>query len=235
MYVSGSRALGGFDPDSSDLDFIVVTERDLASDVIAALRTLHAAFYHSGSPWVDNIEVVYADRAALRTFPPSNQAYPQVEKGRPFFVEPMEMGWIFQCFILRQYGVVVDGPAPPDIMPPLDPDALRQAAAPIALLWQRQARDDPTWLAWLRDERNHQAFVVLTLCRLLYTLERADVASKPAAAKWAQAMFGARWFTLLERALPGQRLSGPIERWEEEQTLDLLDYTVNRSQERLSS
>ena len=181
---------------------------------------------------MDKIEVVYADRAALRTVPPSETGYPQVEKGRRLFVAPLELGWIFQCFVLRQYGVVVDGPAPTGLIPPVDPDELRQAAAPIALLWQRQAREDPTWLDWLRSVRHHQAFVVLTLCRMLYTLERTDVASKPAAGQWAQEVVGERWFALIAAALPGQRRSGPIEPWEEEQTLALIDYTVMRFNER---
>lgn len=235
MYMYGSRALGDFDPLNSDIDFIIVTEGELAHDVIVALREMHEEFDQSGSPWVENIEVVYADREALRTFPASAKTYPQVEKGRKFFVEPLEIGWIFQCFILRHYGVVVDGPAPKELIPPLDPDEMRRAAAPVASMWQRQAREDPTWLEWLRGERHHHAFVVLTLCRLLYTLERTDVASKPRAAQWAQELFGERWFTLIADALPGQRMSGPIEPWEEEQTLALLDYTVRRFHERLRS
>ena len=64
--------------------------------------------------------------------------------------------------------------------------------------------------------------------RLLYTLERSDVASKPAAAQWAHEVLGERWFALIAATLPGQRMTGPIEPWEEEQTLDLFNYTVIR-------
>ncbi len=98
---------------------------------------------------------------------------------------------------------------------------------------QREAREDPTWLPWLR-ERQSQAFVVLTLCRLLYTLERAAVASKPAAACWAQEALDDRWSPLIDRALAGHHAQGPIEPWEEQQTLALIDYTVVCFRERLS-
>ncbi len=233
MYLYGSLALGNFDPATSDIDFIIVTEAELVPALIAALREMHARFDQGASPWSGRIEAVYAERNALRTFPPGEQSYPQVEKGRDLFVEPLEMGWIFQCFTLRQYGVALAGPAPTELIPPLDPDEMRRAAAPIALMWQREAHEDPTWLPWLR-ERQSQAFVVLTLCRLLYTLELADVASKPAAARWALQSLSERWSTLIARALADQHAPGSIDPLEEQQTLALIDYTVVRFRERLS-
>jgi hypothetical protein len=225
MYLYGSLALGDFDPAHSDIDFIVVTEGKLAPGLIAALRDVHSRFDQSASAWSGRIEAVYAERDALRTFPPGDRVYPQVEKDRGFFVEPLEMGWIFQCFTLRQHGVVLAGPAPDKLIPPLDPNEMRRTAGPIALMWQRDARADPTWLEWVR-ERQSQAFVVLTLCRLLYTLERADVVSKPAAARWALQALGDRWSALVAGALAGQHTPGRIEPWEEQQTLALIDYTT---------
>ena len=233
MYLIGSLALGDFDPANSDIDFIVVTEAELAPAVIGALRDMHVRFDQSASPLAGRVEAVYVERDALRTFPPGERAYPQVEKGRGFFVEPLEMGWIFQCFTLRQYGVVLAGPAPQELIPPLDPDEMRRTAAPIARMWQREAREDPSWLEWLR-ERPSQAFVVLTLCRLLYTLDQAEVASKPAAARWAQQSLGGRWSTLIARALAGQHMPGRIAPWEEQKTLALIDYTMACFRERLS-
>ena len=233
MYLVGSLALGDFDPANSDIDFIVVTEAELAPAVIGALRDMHVRFDQSASPLAGRVEAVYVERDALRIFPPGERAYPQVERERGFFVEPLEMGWIFQCWTLREHGVVLAGPAPKDLIPPLDPDEMRRAAAPIALMWQREAREDPTWLEWLR-ERQSQAFVVLTLCRLLYTLDRAKVTSKPAAARWALQALDARWSTLIAGALAGRHAPGRIEPWEEQQTLALIDYTVAGFQERLA-
>jgi len=234
MYLYGSLALGDFDAATSDIDFIVVTEGKLAPAVVARLRDMHARFDQRVSPWSGRIEAVYADRQALHTFPPGEQAYPQVETERGFFVEPLELGWIFQCWTLREHGVVLAGPAPTDVISALDPDALRRAAAPVALMWQREAREDPTWLRWLH-ERQSQAFVVLTLCRLLYTLDLAAVASKRVAACWAQQSLSQRWSPLIAGALAGQHAAGHIEPWEEQQTLALIDYTVVCFGERLSS
>ena len=132
MYLAGSLALGDFDPATSDIDFIIVTEAELASALIAGLRDMHARFDQCASPWSGRIEAVYVDRDALRTFPPGEQAYPQAEKGRGLFVEPVEIGWIFQCWTLREHGVVLAGPAPKALVPPLERDEMRRAAAPLA-------------------------------------------------------------------------------------------------------
>ncbi len=234
IYLVGSLALGDFDPATSDVDVIVVTAAALAPTTIDALRDMHARFDRRASAWVGRIEAVYVEPNALRTFPPGPAAYPQVEKGRGLFVEPLEVGWIFQCWTLREHGVVLAGPAPSELVPALDPDDMHRAAAPVALMWQRAVRGDPTWLPWLR-ERPNQSFVVLTLCRLLYTLDSARVASKPAAARWAQHCLGEQWSTLIARALVGGHASDQIDPGEEQQTLALLDYTLECFRTRLAS
>jgi hypothetical protein len=85
-------------------------------------------------------------------------------------------------------------------------------------------------LAWLRQRKN-QAFVVLTLCRLLYTLESGAVASKPGAARWAQQAVGPRWAGLIERALAGQQDSTEIPDSDADETVALIQHTVDRFQQ----
>src|SRR5690242_11526777 len=66
MYLSGSLALGDFDPRSSDIDFVVVTDLELADDLVEALREMHAQFDASGSPWAAKVDAVYIPQEALR-------------------------------------------------------------------------------------------------------------------------------------------------------------------------
>ena len=74
------------------------------------------------------------------------------------FDEPLDLGWMFQCLTLRVHGVVLAGPAPTELIPPLGPDDMRRAAVPIALMWQREAREDPAWLEWLRERRARRSW-----------------------------------------------------------------------------
>lgn len=227
MYLSGSLALGDFDPDGSDIDFIVVTDAAVSEDTFRALREMHRRFDAGDSPWAAKVEAVYVTQAALRRHAPDSALYPQVEKGTPLFPARLESGWIFHLDTLRRHTLVVAGPDPSTLIGPVDLGDMRRAAAPIAEMWLDQAQHDPSWLEWL-GHRENQAFVVLTLCRLLYTLDSGGVTSKPGAAHWAQKSLGARWTGLIERALVGKHASGPTPESDVTNTVALIRYTVDQ-------
>jgi hypothetical protein len=228
MYLVGSLALGDFDPRSSDIDFVVVTDGDITDDLFDELQDMHAQFAASSSPWASRIEAIYVPYSALRRAAPDAWHCPQIEKGTRLFQAPLESGWVFQCITIRDRGVVVAGPAPRALVGSIHPQAMRAAAAEIAGLWLEQAATDPTWLPWLR-QRDAQTFVILTLCRLLYSLATGSVASKPRAAQWAQKELGQPWPTVIERTLARQPDAGNIEQSEEEQTLDFIRFTLERT------
>jgi hypothetical protein len=227
IYLSGSLALGDFDPKSSDIDLVIVTNGALTEDEVTALRALHSRFDAGDSPWAGKVEAVYVARAALCRPFPNPTAYPQVERERGLFVDQLEDGWLSQCYIVREHGITLYGPDPKTIFDPVDADALRRTVARIALMWQREARNDPTWIEWLRV-RSHQAFVTLTLCRLLYTLATGSVASKPAAARWAQSRLPARWAKLIESSPAGQYDRAMVLDSEVEDTIALVEFTVEK-------
>ncbi|MGZ3584862.1 MAG: aminoglycoside adenylyltransferase domain-containing protein [Ktedonobacterales bacterium] len=239
MYLCGSLALGDFDPDSSDIDLIVVTDAELGDEFVVRLGDMHALFAASPSPWTSRIEVVYIPRDTL--LHPTRQSvahYPQIEKGTGLFKAPLESGWLFQCSVLREHGIAIAGPDPRTLIDPISADDIRRAAAvaadAIAGEWLRQAQHDPDWLAWMKC-REHHAFVVLTLCRLLYSLDAGSVASKPAAAHWAQQKHGALWITLIAEALAGQHERGDIPATVVDETIAFIQYTLERSRSRAVS
>jgi aminoglycoside adenylyltransferase-like protein/nucleotidyltransferase-like protein len=228
MYLVGSLALGDFDPSGSDIDFVVVTDTDIRDNLFDSLQDIHAQFAASGSPWAGKIEAIYVPRSALRHAAPNTSHYPQIEKGTRLFKAPLESGWVFQCVTIRDRGVVVAGPDPRTLVGSIDPQAMRSAAAEIAGLWLEEAQNDPTWLPWLR-QRDAQTFVILTLCRLLYSLATESVASKPRAARWAQKALGEPWTTLIERTLAKQHEASNIAQSEEDETLAFIQFTLEQS------
>jgi hypothetical protein len=228
MYLYGSLALGDFDPHRSDIDFLVVTATEIPDDLFQALQDMHAQFDAGGSPWAAKIEAAYIPQAALRHSTPTATRYPQIETGRTLVREPLEIGWAFQRHSLREHGIALAGPDPHTLVEPVDPDDMRRAAVAIAGGWLEEAQHDPEWLAWL-GERSAQAFVVLTLCRLLYSLDSGRVASKPAAARWAQKLVPPHWAALIERTLAGPRDHGETAQRDIHETIALLKYTVEQS------
>ncbi len=226
LYLYGSLALGDFDPDTSDLDWIVVTQEEVTAAQFNALQEMHTAFDQGDSPWAGRIEAAYIPLEAVNQ--PVSGVYPQVEKGTGLFVAPLEPGWAFQRLTLREHGVVVAGPDPHLLIDPVPRADMRQSAAVILGEWLEGSRLDPSWIAWARQGSN-LSFVVLTLCRLMYSLETGSVASKPAAARWVLENSDGRWSRVIKKALDGKQAWWEASETDLEDMLALLRVTMEKS------
>lgn len=229
MYLYGSLASGDFDQ-SSDVDFVVVTYDEIAGDLFAALQAMHARINTGDSPWAIQVEVSYIPQHALRRYDPTHALHPHIDRGRgeSLGMKKHDSDWIIQRHMLREQGLVVTGPAPRTLIDPVLPNELRRAVLEILHGWWAPMLDDPTRL----NSRGYQSYAVLTMCRMLYTLQYGTVVSKPVAAHWAQETLGERWVPLIERAWAGRQ--GPRSKAQSEDvngTLDLIGYTLERSRQ----
>jgi hypothetical protein len=225
MYLHGSLASGDFDPATSDIDFVVVTASTLPDAVIHKLEALHLRLIDSGLPWATKLEGTYFPQQALRRYAPSDALYPSLNEAS-FYMGGHGSDWVIQSHILREHGLVLAGPHPRSLIDPVAPDDLRRAMRALLREWWAPMLDDTGRL----QRAEYQAYTVLTMCRALYTLATGAVASKPAAARRAQAALGAPKAKLIERAL-AWRAGMPLDALE--QTLDLVRYTLARSAEQL--
>jgi hypothetical protein len=208
MYLGGSLALGGFFPPASDVDVLVATARRLSDPAVERLRRLHGALA-SGGGWAARLEVVYLPLATLRRFDPADtRRYPVGASDRRFVLGRQGATWVLDRWVVREHGLVVLGPAPPELIDPIGPEQLRAAVrTSLARHWALVEQDT----AWLRP-RNYQAFAVLTMCRALYVLEHGVLVSKPAAATWAARRLGPPWLALVDRALAWRADEQPDDR-----------------------
>jgi len=231
MYLSGSLALGDFAAYRSDIDYVVVTDADLSSDLLLALRAMHADFNASDSPWATEVEAAYIPHDALRRYDPLHARHPHIERGAGEILDIDQLGsdWIIQRFILREHGVVIAGADPRTLIDPIHPEDLRQSVGTLMNTWWGPMRDDPAPL--FRANIGYQAYAVLTMCRILYTLDVGDVVSKPVAARWAQGMAHGRWDVLIERALAWRKdRHNALADDDVNETLALIQYTLERCQ-----
>jgi hypothetical protein len=111
--------------------------------------------------------------------------------------------WIIQRHVVREYGVIVEGPDPKALIDYVSADDIRGAVMGILHEWWFPMLDDPSWLANHGSE--YHAFAILTMCRALHALEHGTIVSKPVAARWAQAILGERWRQVIERSIPAQK------------------------------
>lgn len=209
LYLYGSLSSGDFDPASSDVDFLAVTESMLTNDALERLRAMHAEIAASGLPFATRLEGSYIPRDALRRYDSANARHPTIGVDWPFQVGFHDANWIIERAIVRERGVVLWGPAPVTLIDPVSPAQLRQATCQqLAEVWQARIADE----SFLRP-RHYAAFAVLTLCRALYTLHHGVYCSKPVAAAWA-ATQRPTWQPLIAWALahrPDHAESAPAE------------------------
>ena len=136
--------------------------------------------------------------------------------------------WIIQRHLLRERGVVIIGPSLKTLIAPISPDEIRQAIIEVLPLWVKPIVEDPTQI----KSRGYQSFIVLSLCRMLYTLQYGTIVSKRVAALWGQDTLGEQRISLIKEAWLGRQTPGLKARPAEiNGTLDLIRYTLEYSKQ----
>jgi len=201
MYLDGSLANGGFDQDS-DIDFVVVSKEEISDDLFTDLQAMHDRLAMLDSPFAIQLEGSYLSKKALRRYDPALCYHPNIERGpgeRLKWVRHDEP-WNIHRSVLRERGILLAGPSLQSLIDPLQPDALRRAMSSILTGWVTGLLAAPPQPL----QRGYQSYIVLSLCRILFTLEMGRVESKQAAARWAQENLDERWGDLIERAWEGR-------------------------------
>lgn len=225
MYLFGSLANGGFDR-YSDVDILVVTERSVSDHVFSLLQSMHAEIAAADNGYADQLEVSYIPRDALRRYDPQNNRHPHLDRGRgeTLHVVSHDSDWVVQRHVLRERGISLAGPEARTLIDPVSAEDLRQAMRPILFDWYAHFLEKPVPF----DSRGYQSYTVLSLCRILYTLETGQVISKQSAAEWAKQALDPRWRPLIDRALLGrQNPSLAPEPQDVRETLAMIRFTLD--------
>jgi hypothetical protein len=191
-YVQGSFALGGGDQ-QSDCDWLVATRGSLTEPQISRLRDLHEEIPTRDGHWPHDLEGSYAPVAEVASVDHLGRRWLFNDHGH------RTLEWDDHCnrgytrWILREHGITLTGPVPRSFISAVPPDLLRREAA-VSL--PTLLDDLATWIdidtvAW------GQRYAVVAACRILYTLETAEVASKLGALEWALRKLEPRWRPIL--------------------------------------
>ena len=215
MYLYGSLSSGDFDPETSDIDFLVVTADRLPEQTIENLEAMHQQTWATSLKRAGKLEGAYIPRELVRRHDPFGAACPTVNEGQ-FYVASLGSDWIIQRHVVREYGVVVDGPDPKTLIDPVRPAEIRGSVLGVLREWWFPMLDDPSWLR--EHENAYCAFAVITMCRVLHALEHGTVVSKPKAVQWARGHLADRWSELIDKAVAAAR---------HEAVADFLDETLN--------
>lgn len=219
LYLGGSLALGDFNPDRSDVDFVVVTADELPPELVAAVEEMHTQLWFTGAKWAKKFDGSYVPQPVIRHWTPDHPPCPFIE--RDTFTITQQGSAVIQRHIIHQYGIVVAGPHPHMLLDPVEADELLHALRDMLERWWRPLLDDPGWV----QQSQMQPFALLSMCRALYTLEHGIVAPKLVAGRWCQQTLGIEWTPLIEWAMAWPRDTDSNQL---AATLRLIQYTLNR-------
>lgn len=218
VYLDGSIALGEFESDRSDIDFVVVTDDDIGRPTLAALQGLHTRLA-TAPRWGLELEGSYVPRRSIRRHDSRPPAHPYIDRGTARLeVTHQENGyWVIHRHVLREHGVTLLGPEPRTLIDEVTAAQLRVATADTLREWWMPMVDDPTRL----QHWGYRCYAVLTMCRMLYTLSHGAIVSKRSAARWTQKRLDVRWKHVIDAALAWSADRPPPLT----ETLELIRYT----------
>jgi len=196
-YLHGSFG-GGYADEWSDVDFIVLTTRDVDLEEEARIQTLHAQLYADGvEPWAQRLEGSYASVELFRAIDPELTPFLYLDNGSSQLVRDPHCNNAVIRHQVRERSIVLAGPDPKELVAPIDPDVLRAEA---------RASMEDDYAPWFekhgeRFNRWAQTYLVLTLCRLLFTARTGEVAGKAEAAAWGERELDPAWARLIRQAI----------------------------------
>jgi len=198
MYLYGSLSSGDFDLESSDIDFLFVTTDSLSTETVARLEAMHRQTWANSDKRAGKLEGAYVSKELIRKHTPQGAACPTINEGK-FYLDSLGSDWIIQRHVVREYGVIIEGPDPKTLIDFVIRDDIRNAVKGILHEWWFPMLDDPSWLR--QHPRGYHSYAILSMCRVMHALEYGTIVSKPVAAQWAQGKLGAEWSRIIELAL----------------------------------
>ena len=139
IYLYGSLTTGDFSPARSDIDVVVMLERDLDQPSIGELRLLHASLAHSADP-AGRLHCLYVTARTAA----------EPDRPCPYWYGDRMTQWQLKVITraeLASAGSALNGPWPPTALAPVSAAEVRAAVhEEIGGYWRRMARRRTCWL-----------------------------------------------------------------------------------------
>ena len=197
FYLQGSAAVGDMD-EHSDVDFIVVTERNLNHIEMADLQKMHTDFFDrtAENQWAEHFEGSYFPIDVLQTFDQPETKLVYIDNGSSTLEMNTHCNTLVVRWCLREMGVTLAGPDPETLLDPIPIDQMKDEVKKVMFDWEGWIYDDME----MYSNRFFQTFIVLTYSRMLQTLATGQVFSKPAGVQWAVENLDEEWHDLITSA-----------------------------------
>jgi hypothetical protein len=220
FYLTGSLSYNDFVPGRSDIDLLVIVKSPLSKRKIGQVKQMHLDMEKRYPQWAERIECSYLPASELENISPPIAPRPYIGGGIFYPEAPYGSEWIINQWYLYKYAIALIGPGFTTLTAPIHIDDVQKAClADLFTEWAPKI-NEPEWL----ENSHYQSYLVLNLCRILYTVIRGDVGSKSVSAKWVQNEYP-EWIDLLAIALDWQY---DIKMDEKEKVIEFLRFTLDK-------
>ena len=195
VYLTGSLTYADFVEARSDIDLAAVVKHALSQAEIEGIRRAHITVEKKYSRWAQRIECSYIPVELLASVLPPEMPRPWWGFGVLYEAAPYGNEWIINQYFLWKCGIALIGPEFKDLVDSIHiVDVQKACARDLFQEWVPKI----TNLQWL-ENAHHQSYLVLNLCRILYTVLCGEVGSKSEASTWVKHTFP-QWKDLIEAA-----------------------------------
>ena len=203
-YLQGSFAIGDAD-EHSDVDFIIVTEREVSEAELERLQAMHQRLDGLDVPWAQHLEGSYFPKGHLAQIDDDRTPLLFLDNGTSELELDPRCNTAVVRWVLRERGVVLDGPDPRSLIEPVTSSALRDEG-------REALREFTDWAPAPTKEGGmsqwKQTYLVNSFCRILAMMDSGKVCSKRQGAEWALVGLDPEWHDLILRALADRPIPG---------------------------
>ncbi len=236
FYLQGSLAIGDFDL-TSDIDFIVIINKDLNDDGVSKIQKLHLETVNQTNRWVKHLEYSFfpIDKLRVLSSPFINGEKNDIEERKLWYFDngsrtierSDHCNTLVTRWTLREKGIVVLGPDIKSIISPINQNVLREEIRSTMMGWAKEVFTKPLYI----QNRFYQSYLVLNYARMLQDLYEGKVTSKLAGIMWAKQQLDSKWISLIdycwqERQDTSISITQPMKPEVFEQTLNFVKYTT---------
>ncbi|MBD3280414.1 DUF4111 domain-containing protein [Candidatus Dojkabacteria bacterium] len=194
VYLFGSLTYDDFKEERSDIDLQVVIENDAKKEETKQIEQLFHNISKKFPKWAGRVECSFTPISYY------SQKNPP-EKGRPYFGEKFYADaiygneWLINNYLLRKHGIRLYGAEFSELIDKIGIKDLQKAALKdLKEEWEPKLKDSEYF-----ENPHNQSYIVLNLCRILYTVQEGKVGSKSQATSWVKSKYP-QWRGLIETA-----------------------------------
>lgn len=195
IYLFGSLSYDDFNPKRSDIDLSVVVKSPLSKEEGEKIKKLHLELEKKHPSWKERIEASYTPIDLFDSTLPPKQPRPYYGAGTFYFEAPYGNEWLINNYLLYHKSITLQGADFRELVKPIDIHDVQKANInDLFKEWQPKITDGE----WLSNS-HYQSYLVLNLCRILYTVMQNSVGSKTVSASWVKNEYP-QWKDLIEEA-----------------------------------